>query len=96
MQTSDLVCPFCVSARSALKFDRKSRPYFACKGCGARSFLIAIRDAVRSLAVVQPLLAARLEELEADPTSPTDFRFWSLNSRGFRQGDQRRFLPVAS
>jgi hypothetical protein len=67
MQTRDLQCPFCLGAHSALRFDRKSRPYFTCLACGARSFLPSLRDAIRSIALVQPLLVAQAEELEGDP-----------------------------
>jgi transposase-like protein len=64
MRTRDLVCPYCLASASALRFDRKGRPYFSCSGCGARAFLTALRSAVRSLALVQPMLAARVEEIE--------------------------------
>lgn len=67
MQLADHTCPFCLGGRSCLRFDRKGRPYFSCGACGARSFLVALRDAVRSIALVQPMLAARAEELAEDP-----------------------------
>ncbi len=67
MRLRDLTCAFCLSERSALRFDRKGRPYFTCGACGARSFLPALREAVRHLALVEPLLHARVEQLALDP-----------------------------
>lgn len=66
MRTRDLVCVFCLARASALRFDRKGRPYFSCGACGSRAFLVALRDAVRTIALVQPLVEARVDEIEQD------------------------------
>lgn len=66
MRMRDLSCAYCMSARSALRFDRKGRPYFTCGGCGARSFLTSLGDAVRHLALVEPLVQARAEQIDAN------------------------------
>lgn len=66
MRLRDLACAFCLADRSALRFDRKGRPYFSCAACGARSFLPNLRDAVRHLANVEPLIRARAEQLATD------------------------------
>lgn len=67
MRLTDHTCAFCFADRAALRFDRKSRPYVACGACGARAFLVGMREAVRWLAIAQPLLTARAEELTGDP-----------------------------
>lgn len=69
MKLDDATCAFCLGDRASLRFDRKGRPYVACQSCGARAFLVSLRDAVRWLAIVQPLLSARAEELAADADS---------------------------
>lgn len=66
MRLRDLTCAFCFAERSALRFDRKSRPYFTCAACGARSFLTSMREAVRHLALVEPLVRARAEQIGQD------------------------------
>lgn len=66
MRLRDLTCAFCLSERSALRFDKKGRPYFSCGACGTRCFVPALREAVRHLAIVEPLLHARVEQLAAD------------------------------
>ncbi len=66
MKTRDLVCPYCLAHASSLRFDRKGRAYFTCGACGSRAFVVALCNAVRSIALVQPLLAARVEEIEQD------------------------------
>ncbi len=71
MRTRDLVCYFCMSDSCSLKSDRRGRPYLTCGACGARSFIVAWRDAVRSLALVQPLVAARAEEIQSDRAAAT-------------------------
>lgn len=71
MRLRDLTCAFCFAERSALRFDRKSRPYFTCGACGARSFLTSMHDAVRHLALVEPLVRARVEQIEQDADAAT-------------------------
>lgn len=66
MRMRDLTCAFCMTARSALRFDRKGRPYFTCGGCGARCFLTSLGEAVRHLALVEPLVRARVEQIDDD------------------------------
>ena len=58
MRLRDLTCAFCLSERSALRFDKKGRPYFSCGACGTRCFVPALREAVRHLAIVEPLHAS--------------------------------------
>jgi hypothetical protein len=71
MKTTGLTCYYCLSDGSSLRVDVKGRGYFSCV-CGARSFICAWRDVVRTLALVQPLAAARAEEIERDRDAAAD------------------------
>ncbi len=70
--TSDLCCYYCLSNACSLRVDKKSRGWFGCRACGARTFLYAWRDVARSLAIVQPLVAAKIEEIRRDVGSAED------------------------
>jgi hypothetical protein len=71
IKTQDLVCYYCLSSRCDLRTDRRGRPYTRCASCGARAFLVSWRDAIRTLALVQPLVAACAEEIETDRDAAT-------------------------
>ncbi len=72
MRTRDLMCPFCLSERAALRIDRKGRPYLTCT-CGTRCFVPTLRDAVRYVAIAESVFRAHVHAIANDPVQAAKF-----------------------